>query len=42
VAIILTQNNANKKKYRTAACKVPTNLPANLQRISPAMRKVVA
>jgi len=29
---ILTQNNANKKKYRTATCKVPANLPANAKR----------
>jgi len=32
LAIILTQNNANKKKYRAATCKVPANLPANVQR----------
>src|SRR6266481_4380791 len=26
IGIILTQNNANKKNYRTATCKVPANL----------------
>jgi hypothetical protein len=32
LAHIVTQNNADKKKYSTAASKVPANLSASAQR----------